>query len=164
VDPVLLASLLDDEYFRRPPPKSTGREAFGRVFVETLVGRSLPADRQAWADLIATLTALTTWSIADAITRWAHPGDDGEVVVTGGGARNGALMDDLRERLAPLPVRSGEVLGFEPGAKEALAFAFLAWAHVVGRPANVPEVTGARGPRILGSLTPAGEGRRASGA
>jgi anhydro-N-acetylmuramic acid kinase len=153
VDEALLTELLDDPYFRRPPPKSTGRERFGRGYVQALVGRLQPAGEQGWADLIAMLTELTARSVADAIERWARA-DGGEVIVTGGGARNPVLMERLAVALDPLPVRTGDVLGIDPDAKEALAFAVLAWAHVTGRPGNVPAVTGAAGPRILGSYTP----------
>lgn len=155
VDDGLLAELLDDPYFRRPPPKSTGREAFGRGYVRELVSRRLPAGQAGWADLIATLTALTARSIADAIDRWAAA-EDGEVIVTGGGARNPAIMERLGSALAPIPVRTGDdALGLDPDAKEALAFAVLAWAHMQRRPGNVPGVTGATGERVLGSYTPA---------
>lgn len=154
VDDALLAELLADPFYERVPPKSTGREAFGRAYVQTLIERRRPADAAAWADLIATLTALTAASIAAAVKRWADPGDDGEVLVSGGGGRNPALVDELRRRLEPIPVRTGDALGFPPEAKEAIAFAVLAWAHVTGRPGNLPEVTGASGPRVLGSLTP----------
>ena len=161
VDEAFLAELLADPFYQRPPPKSTGREAFGRAYVQTLIERRRPADRQAWADFIATLTALTATTIADAVRRWADPGPGGELLVSGGGGSNPALVDMLRDRLDPIPVRTGDALGFPPEAKEAVAFAVLAWAHVTGRPGNVPEVTGASGPRILGSLTPgrAGAGR-----
>lgn len=154
IDESLLAELLDAPFFKRRPPKSTGREAFGRRYVQALVERRQPADRAAWADLTATLTALTARSIGRAVEQWAAPGAEGEVVVTGGGARNRTLMAMLKEALDPIPVCTGEALGFEPEAKEALAFAVLAWAHLVGRPANLPSVTGASGPRVLGSYTP----------
>jgi anhydro-N-acetylmuramic acid kinase len=157
VDEALLAELLSHPYFRRPPPKSTGRELFGRPFVESLLEDSPPSSPRAWADLIATLTALTAHSIADAIVRWGSPGPDGEVVVTGGGRRNPVLVEMLAAALAPLPVRADDVLGLPSDAKEAVAFAVLAWAHVRGRAGNVPSATGAAGPRVLGSLTP---GRR----
>lgn len=158
VDESLLRELLDDPFFQRRPPKSTGREAFGRHYVQSLIERRRPADGDAWADLTATLTALTARSIARAVEQWAAPGDEGEVVVSGGGARNPTLMGMLAEALDPIPVCTGEALGFEPQAKEALAFAVLAWAHLVGRPANVPSVTGAAGPRVLGSYTPGRSG------
>lgn len=154
VDEALLAELLAHPYFERPPPKSTGREMFGRAYVERLVERSPRSSPGAWADLIATLTALSARSIAGAIERWAAPGPGGEVVVTGGGGRNPALVEMLTAELAPLPVRADDVLGLPSDAKEAVAFAILAWAHVTGRTGNVPGVTGAAGPRLLGSLTP----------
>jgi anhydro-N-acetylmuramic acid kinase len=75
-------------------------------------------------------------------------------VLTGGGARNATLVGRLEALLAPTPVLGGEVLGVEPEAKEALAFAVLAWAHAMGVPANAPGATGASGPRVLGSYTP----------
>jgi anhydro-N-acetylmuramic acid kinase len=157
VDDVLLGELLDHPYFRRPPPKSTGRETFGREYVRALVARVEPASEGEWAGLVATLTALTARTIADGILRWAPPGPGGEVIITGGGARNPALLDQLAAALAPVRVRADEALGLRPDAREAVAFAALAWAHVEGWPGNLPEVTGAAGPRILGSLTP---GRR----
>lgn len=78
----------------------------------------------------------------------------------GGGSRNPVLFEAIREELSPLDVRPGESLGMDPDAREAAAFALLAWAHLMGIPANVPEATGSRGPRVLGSLTP---GRREVG-
>jgi anhydro-N-acetylmuramic acid kinase len=153
-DEARLAELLEHPYFRRPPPKSTGRETFGRDYVRSLVDEAPPADRQGWADLIATLTTFTARSIARAVERWAPPGPDGEVIVTGGGGRNPMLMELLAAELSPVPVRTGEGVGLRPEAREAVAFALLAWAHVRGVPANLPEVTGAAGPRVLGSLTP----------
>ncbi|HET7322578.1 MAG TPA: anhydro-N-acetylmuramic acid kinase, partial [Longimicrobiaceae bacterium] len=154
VDAALLAELLQHPYFAEQPPKSTGRELFGRPFVERLVQAIQPEGDRDWLDLVATLTELTARSIADAYARWAIPRGVAEVVVTGGGASNPQLMRRLRELLAPLPVREGEVLGVDPGAKEALAFAVLAWAHLKGIPANAPRATGAAGPRVLGSFTP----------
>jgi anhydro-N-acetylmuramic acid kinase len=157
VDEALLAELLAHPFFRRPPPKSTGREVFGRPFVHALVERSPRSTPAEWADLVATLTALTARTIADSLKRWADPGPGGEVVVTGGGGRNPALMEMLAAELDPIPVRANGELGVPSDAKEAVAFAVLAWAHVRGLPGNVPAATGAAGPRVLGSLTP---GRR----
>jgi anhydro-N-acetylmuramic acid kinase len=77
-----------------------------------------------------------------------------EVVISGGGARNPTLLAMIRDALAPIPVVTGETLGIDPDAKEAIAFAGLAWAYACGIPGNVPEATGARGPRVLGSYTP----------
>jgi len=154
VDDALLEELLAHPFFDAAPPKSTGREVFGRPFVERIVARRPPASRADWCDLIATLTVFTARTITDAIERWVEPLGYDEVIVTGGGARNPLLMRLLREALDPVPVHDGTVLGVDPDAKEALAFAALAWAHLNGLPGNVPEATGAAGARVLGSLTP----------
>lgn len=154
VDERLLEQLLAHPYFAAEPPKSTGREAFGRPFVARLLEATEPEGDADWLELIATLTELTARSIADAYARWVLPRGVDEVVVTGGGARNPTLMARLAALLAPLPVVDGAALGVDPDAKEAVAFALLAWAHLHGVPANVPAATGASGPRVLGSLTP----------
>jgi anhydro-N-acetylmuramic acid kinase len=155
VDEPLLDELLAHPFLQREPPKSTGREVFGRPFVEQLAARLRPADRAAWAALIATLTELTARSIAHSIERWLLPRGVDEVVLTGGGAYNLSLVRRLAARLAPLPVRSeASALGIDPAGKEAIEFAALAWAHLRGAPGNVPEATGAIGPRVLGSYTP----------
>jgi anhydro-N-acetylmuramic acid kinase len=151
-----LARLLAHPYFQRPPPKSTGRETFGRGYVRELVEEKPPADAQEWADLVATLTAFTARSIALAIGRWAPPGRDGEIIITGGGGRNPTLVEILAAEVAPVPVRGHAGDGLNPEAREAVAFALLAWAHARGLPANLPEVTGAAGPRVLGNYTPGG--------
>ena len=156
VDRTLLDRLLSDPYLEREPPKSTGRERYGRPLVDRLVSERKPRDEAAWDDLIATLTAFTAESTARAVRTWVSPHGADELIVTGGGARNATLVAMLADRLRPLPVLDAAALGVEAGAKEALAFAVLAWAHVVGRPANVPEATGAAGPRVLGAYTPAG--------
>lgn len=160
VDEGLLAELLAAPFFMRRPPKSTGREEFGTSFVEELVSRVGPGSESEWDDLVATLTALTARSIADAIERWVLPRGVDEVIVTGGGAHNPTLVGMLSEWLAPIPLLSGEELGLDPDAKEAVAFALLARAYLLGVPANLPEVTGAVGPRVLGSFTPGREAVR----
>lgn len=154
VDKRLLDELLRHPYFAMEPPKSTGRELFGRPFVQRLVEAVRPEGDGEWLGLVATLTELTARTIADAYERWITPRGVAEVVVSGGGARNPTLVGRVREMVAPLPVRDGSALGVEPEAKEALAFAMLAWAHVKGISANAPAATGARGPRVLGSYTP----------
>lgn len=154
VDESLLRELLRHPFFQREPPKSTGREEFGRPFVERLVEATEPEGDQDWMDLVATLTELTARSLAEAHQRWLLPLGVSEVVLTGGGARNPILVARVRELLDPVPVTDGAVLGVDVDAKEALAFAVLAWAHLLGIPANVPAATGARGPRVLGSMTP----------
>lgn len=154
VDEPLVTELLAHPFFLLEPPKSTGRETFGRPFVERLVGMIQPEGDQDWLDLIATLTELSARSVADAHRRWIVPRGIVEVVVTGGGALNPTLMGRIAALLDPLPIRDGTSIGIDPEAKEAVAFAVLAWAHLRGIPANVPAATGAPGPRVLGSYTP----------
>lgn len=149
----LLAELLSHPFFQREPPRSTGREVFGRVYVQQLVERLRPEGRSEWANLIATLTELTARSIADAMQQWVLPRGVDEMIVTGGGAMNRVLVDRL-QALLPVNVDARpDALGVPPAAKEAVAFAVLGWACLLGVPANVPEATGAPGPRVLGSLT-----------
>jgi anhydro-N-acetylmuramic acid kinase len=158
-DPGLLASLLAHPFLGQSPPRSTGREAFGPSLVATLAeewGLRSGTRSPRWNDLLATLTEFTAHTIADAYRSWILPLRVDEVVLTGGGARNPELVKRIAAVLAPLPVLTGaEALGMDPDAREAAAFALLAWAHAKGHPANVPAVTGASGPRILGSWTPA---------
>lgn len=155
VDEASLTRLLDDDFFRAEPPKSTGRERFGGAFLDTVAdGLEAGSDEDAWCDLIATLVALTARSIGDAYRSWVLPRGVDEVFLLGGGARNPALTDAIAAELAPATVLGSERLGIDPEAREALAFAVLAWAHLHGLPGNVPEATGARGPRVLGTLTP----------
>jgi anhydro-N-acetylmuramic acid kinase len=154
VDEALLAELLAHPFFERTPPRSTGRELFGQAYVEALAARLEPVGESGWAELIATLTALTAQSIAAAIERWVFPRGVDEVIVTGGGMHNRVLQSMLAEALAPVPLLPGTVLGLDPDAKETVAFAVLARAHLQRVPANVPEVTGAAGPRVLGNYTP----------
>ncbi len=157
-DPDLIERLLSHPFFAQEPPRSTGRELFGPVLVDALAAeRGLEVGRsdEGWPDLLATLTRLTARSIGEALTRWVVPRGVAEVILTGGGERNPQLVETIREELSPLPVRTGEALGMDPAAREAAAFAVLAWAHLMGLPANTPTSTGASGPRVLGSLTPA---------
>jgi anhydro-N-acetylmuramic acid kinase len=154
VDERLLNELLAHPYFAAAPPKSTGREVFGMPFVRRLVEAVRPEGDGEWLNLVATLTELTARTISEAYARWVLPLGISEVVVSGGGARNLTLVRRVSELLDPVPVRDGSALGVDPEAKEALAFAILAWAHVKGIPANVPAATGASGPRVLGSYTP----------
>ena len=161
VDESLLAGLLDDAYFRAPPPKSTGREHFGRVLLDRVAeGLNLNPgeDEEAWCDLVATLTAFTARSIAEAYGSWVLPRGLDEVFLVGGGANNLALTQAITRELAPVPVRNGADLGVDPDAREALAFAFLAWAHLHQITGNIPSVTGAGVPRVLGSMTPSSAG------
>jgi len=157
VDGRLLEALLGTPFLDRPPPRSTGRELFGTPLVARLARErelveGLP--EEGWPDLLATLTAFTARTVGDAYRRWVVPRGVDEVFLTGGGAHNPALVRALGAELGTLPVRPGRELGMDPDAREAAAFAVLAWAHLRGEPANVPAATGARGPRVLGSFTP----------
>ncbi|MBT8397712.1 MAG: anhydro-N-acetylmuramic acid kinase [Gemmatimonadetes bacterium] len=161
--------VLAHPFFRQAPPRSTGRELFGTSMANDLmaeVARDLGSElvpgrpSQGWPDVLATLTALTARSIGDAYRRWVIPRGVDEVFLMGGGSRNPALFRAIEEELSPIPLRFGEALGMDPDAREAAAFALLAWAHVTGVPANVPEATGSQGLRVLGSWTP---GRRGAG-
>ena len=153
-DEARVAELMALPFFREEPPRSTGREAFGDALVARLAEGLEPGMDGGWDDLLATLTLFTARSVGDAYRRWVAPRGVDEVVLTGGGARNPALVEALRRELAPLEVVEGGRLGLHPDAREAAAFAVMAWAHLRGVPANVPEATGAAGPRVLGSLTP----------
>ncbi len=159
----VLDRLMAHPFFRQAPPRSTGREMFGPSMVEE-AARELEEESGAtlepgvpdegWPDLLATFAALTARCIGDAYRRWVLPRGVDEVFIMGGGARNPVLFSAIAQELAPVPVRSGEALGMDPDAREAAAFALLAWAHLKGIPANVPEATGSQGPRVLGSWTP----------
>ena len=146
-DPALVAELLRHPFFELPPPKSTGREAFGDVFVKPLLARY--AGRE--GDLLASLTAFVAESVAAGIRRWVHE-PVSEVLVSGGGARNATLMGALASALRPVPVRSLAEVGLDPDAKEAVAFAVLANETLFGRAGNLPGATGAAGPRVLGKI------------
>ena len=150
VQPALLEALLADPFFQRAPPKSTGRETFNLPWLE----RFAP-DRWPPADVQATLGALTAASVADALARFADPIPK-TLWLAGGGRHNRALVANLAQRLSPrTQVKPVEAAGFDGDQLEALAFAWLAAAHCRGIPGNVPAVTGAREPRVLGAYFPA---------
>jgi anhydro-N-acetylmuramic acid kinase len=151
----VVAELLRDPYFLAPPPKSTGRELFSRAYIADFIVRCEAARPGTTpADIVATAVALTAGSIADAYRRFvAEPVR--EVVLSGGGARNPALVGAIAAAITPIPVRLFDELFFNGDAKEAVAFALLGWLHIAGRPGNLPSATGARGPRILGTRSPA---------
>jgi anhydro-N-acetylmuramic acid kinase len=144
----LLGEMQADPYFDHPPPKSTGRDHFNLRWLQRFLTTSLvPADMQ------RTLTALTTQTIADAIVN--HCVGATEVLVCGGGAHNLTLMHDLAAALHPRTLATTAALGVPVNEVEALAFAWLAREALAGRPGNLPAVTGARGPRVLGAIYPA---------
>lgn len=145
----LLTQLLSEPYFAKPAPKSTGRDLFNPLWLEqhlAVFNQNIPA-----ADIMATLRALTTHSIAQAITRYSNRVD--EVIVCGGGVKNIALMQELKE-LIGCEINTIEQYGFESQAIEALAFAWLAKAFYNKEPLHFPELTGSRHATIAGALYP----------
>ncbi len=157
VDEELVERLLRHAFFHEEPPKTTGREVFGMPLVVGLARERGLEEGDAgdgWNDLLATFVAVTARSVAEAYGRWVLPRGVDEVFLTGGGARNPVLARALKRELDPLEVRPGEELPLDPDFREAAAFALMAWAHVQGFPASIPEATGARAGRLLGSLTP----------
>lgn len=150
-DEAVLQELLGDPFFGSPPPRSTGRERFGIEYARHLHAR-VPGP-----DGVATAVELTARSVAGAISRWLPPAP--EVLVSGGGARHPGLRAALARGLAGSgdgPVLRGfDDEFFASEAKECVAFALLGYLTVHGQPGNLPAATGARGPRVLGAVTPA---------
>jgi len=152
IDPKLLAKLLRDKYFRAKPPKTAGREQYGSEFVSKLLDTELSSE-----DLIATATALTAESIALALRNFVLPEMRvDEIFVSGGGTHNPTMMRMLRKALDPIPVKDTTEVGVDVDAKEAIAFAVMAYETAHSRPSNVPMATGAKRPVVLGKLTPNG--------
>ena len=149
----LVAARLADAFFAAPPPRSTGRERFGRAYAEALRTEGLAAGLSE-DDVMATAVALTAEAVADAVRRFLAPRGVDAVYSSGGGVRNAALMRSLAERLAPIPVSTTDSLGVAASGKEALAFAFLAHQTLGGLPGNVPGATGAARTAVLGHVTP----------
>jgi len=152
VDEGMLRALLAHPYLRRRPPKSTGREEFGAAFVRPWLARA--GTPRARRDRVATFTAFTAASIADAYRRFLP--HVAECVVSGGGAHNVTLMRRLAVELPGTEVVSSAARGIDPDAKEAVAFALLGWAHLEGIPNTVPAATGARHAVIGGAVWPGG--------
>ncbi len=145
----LLARLLDDPWFALPPPKSTGRDHFQLEWLRARLGD----DAGSAADVQATLCELTAVTVADAL-RATQPSTR-RLLVCGGGVHNPLLMRRLAARLDDMTVASTATVGLDPDFIEAAGFAWLARETLAGRPGNLPSVTGARGPRILGAIFPA---------
>jgi anhydro-N-acetylmuramic acid kinase len=155
LEPVLRQTL-QHKFFQAKPPKTAGREEFGREFVRVLLNRCVRARKQ---DIVATATALTARSITDAVERFLLPRSGQnifcEMILSGGGAKNATLLAMLAARLAPLGIqlRLSDEFGFPSAAKEAVAFAVLAYETWHRRPSNLPSATGAKRPAILGKIT-----------
>jgi anhydro-N-acetylmuramic acid kinase len=154
----LLNELLQHPFLRRKPPKTTGREEFGELFISKLFA-SKNALSISPEDLLATVTAFTASSIADAYRRFIpqlKPAEIPklEVILGGGGAKNGTLRRMIAAQVSPAIVTTQEELGFSNAGKEALAFAVLAHETLNGFPSNIPRATGAKRPVILGKIAP----------
>jgi anhydro-N-acetylmuramic acid kinase len=139
--------LLNEPYLALPAPKSTGRELFHRAWLEPALRRHAAGN----ADVMATLSEYTARTIADAL-RAVPDFSPRELLVCGGGARNGELMRRLAAQLPGIAVASTATRGIAPEHVEAATFAWLADRFLAGLPGNVTAVTGARGPRVLGAL------------
>jgi anhydro-N-acetylmuramic acid kinase len=148
-----IAEMLRAAFFGRKPPKTAGREEFGREFVGKFIRG---CGRVPKPDVVATATALTARSIAEAVRRFVLPrGRVAELIVSGGGAKNPTLLAMLSNSLRPLDIalRSSDEFGLPSEAKEAVAFALLAFATWRRQPSNVPSATGAKRPAVLGKIS-----------
>jgi anhydro-N-acetylmuramic acid kinase len=153
LEPVV-GKLLSAQFFRQKPPRTAGREEFGREYVQRFLRMCGSASK---ADVVATATALTARSIVEAVQRFVikKRGRYGELIISGGGAKNRTLVAMLRKELASMgiAVRWSDELGVPSEAKEAMAFAVLAYETWHRRPSNVPSATGAKRPAILGKIS-----------
>jgi anhydro-N-acetylmuramic acid kinase len=150
---VVVSELMRQPFFRRPPPKTAGREEFGREFVAGFLRRCHRARKE---DVVATATALTAYSIADAVRAFVAPAGETrfrEMIVSGGGAKNSTLMSMLAAELTGLKLRTSDEFGLPSEAKEAVAFAILAYQTWRWVPSNIPAATGAKHPAVLGKIS-----------
>ena len=150
---VVVSELMRQPFFRHRPPKTAGREEFGREFVAGFLRRCLRARKE---DVVATATALTAYSIADAVRAFVAPAGDKrfrEMIVSGGGAKNSTLMSMLAAELTGLKLRTSDEFGLPSEAKEAVAFAILAYQTWRRVPSNIPAATGAERPAVLGKIS-----------
>jgi anhydro-N-acetylmuramic acid kinase len=150
----VIARALRAPFFRQKPPKTAGREEFGREFVRDFLSRCRRADSR---DVVATATALTARSIADVLNRFVirQRGGFSEMIVSGGGTKNSTLMASLAMAIRPLglQLRFSDEFGLPSEAKEAAAFALLAYQTWNRQPSNVPSATGAKSTAILGKIS-----------
>ncbi len=152
IDKALLAQLLEEDYFTQPPPKSTGREHFGTAYTTHFVERGAMRGLSEH-DLLASATALSAYSVYQAYARFLREEQPVDVLVaSGGGTHNHTLMRLLKQVFSPIPVRTVQDYGLDPDAKEALCFAVLAHETLNGVPTNLPSVTGASRPTLLGKV------------
>lgn len=151
IDEELLSDWMEHPFFQQPPPRSTGRELFGAAEAAAYVAQAQARGRSA-EDTLATLTALTAWSIAESYRAFCGPVD--ELLLCGGGARNPTLARMLQAALPMAHVRPVDELGLDADAKEALTFGVLAYATLHGWPGSLPGATGAAHPAVLGGIVP----------
>jgi anhydro-N-acetylmuramic acid kinase len=150
---LLLRELLVHPFIRRRPPKSTGREMFGKDFVGMMISRGRRLGCRRHVDLIRTATELTALSIFENYRRFIAPRTSiDELIVSGGGSHNRMMMELLSDLFGPAEVKRAEVVGLSSDAKEAICFALLAVATIKGTPGNLPRVTGAKKPVVLGKV------------
>jgi anhydro-N-acetylmuramic acid kinase len=152
VDQALLEEVLAHPYFSRPPPKTTGRELFGDQFAEAVLERARSRGLRP-EDTMATLTAITAESVTRAYRDFGPKRID-EVVLSGGGSQNSALVGEIARRLEGVRLIRSDDLGLPSAAKEAIAFALLGHEAVHGRSADMGPCTGATRPVILGKIIP----------
>jgi anhydro-N-acetylmuramic acid kinase len=158
-DPELLARLLDDDFLRRPPPKSTGRERYGSAEAESLAREWRERSRDP-DDLVATLAAFTVEAVRRACAELLGPGARVDrVLVGGGGAENPALMQGLARALPEARVEPFDAAGVPARAAEAMAFSLLGRNALLGLPNHLPRCTGARRAAVLGEIVPGRPGR-----
>jgi len=148
VDARLLDRMLEDEYFKRPPPKSTGRERFNLTWLQRMLDQY---EKHVPEQVVqATLAALTVQSVANAIRAWPTPVD--RILLCGGGSCNRYLVTQLRAALQEAPIEHTGAHGIPEKWVEAMAFAWLAKQTLEGKPSNIPSVTGANKKVILGEI------------
>jgi len=151
----LLAALLAHPYLSKPPPKTTGREEFGKSFADNLYKDAIHSGIKDM-DILATVTAFTAHSIADSYKHWILPNHQmSEIIISGGGSHNDTLIKFLRQYLEPtIQIHSINKFGISPNTKEALAFAILANETISGNPNNIPIATGASEAVVMGKIIP----------
>jgi anhydro-N-acetylmuramic acid kinase len=153
----LMERLLDDEFLRRPPPKSTGRERYGLAEAERLAEEWLGCGRPT-DDLVATLVAFSAEAVAQATRDFLDGSPIDRVLVGGGGARNPALTQALAARFAGIPLEPLDALGVPAEAAEAMAFSLMGRNALLGVPNHLPGCTGAREEKVLGEIVPGAAG------
>ncbi|HEY6389321.1 MAG TPA: anhydro-N-acetylmuramic acid kinase [Candidatus Acidoferrum sp.] len=151
--PALLNELMRDPYLKIAPPKSTGREYYGHAYLQKVLALGKKHRAKA-ADLIRAATIFTALSVVDALNRFVSPKTKiRQLIVSGGGAKNPLLLAQLSAALSGIEILPSSNFGIPEDAKEAFAFALLAYESFHRRPGNLPSATGARGPAVLGKIS-----------